>query len=126
MAWFRSQDQYGKGITLNFQNAAKYKTVPGGVLSVMFRILIWCFIFLKWQDMTNKKDWRITIQEFLSSYELLGFTHKFSEPMYQNISVAIQIMPRRPQQTKSAMTDAFLTGRDRKSNGGPAGGRGGP
>ena len=58
MDWFRGQDQYGKGITLNFQNAGKFKTVPGGVLSVIFRILIWCFIFLKWQDMTNKKDWR--------------------------------------------------------------------
>ena len=96
MNWFRGQDQYGTGITLNFQNAAKYTTVPGGMLTVIFKILISFFVFLKYQDMTYKKDWRITIQEFLSTHELLGYTHKFSEPMYQNISIAIQIMPKRP------------------------------
>jgi hypothetical protein len=66
-----------------------FKTVPGGLLSMIFKTLFYCYIILKWQAMTNKKDWRLTIQDLVSSFELLEFSHRFSEPAYQNISMGI-------------------------------------
>lgn len=57
----RNQDQYGEGITLNYQDDDSYRTIPGGVLSIIFKILFYSYIILKWSAMTNKKDWTLTI-----------------------------------------------------------------
>ena len=91
MGWIKGHDIYGKAIPLNYKSGASFKTVPGGVLSLIFKLLFYFYILLKWQAMTNKKDWRLTIQELVSPFELLEYSHMFSEPLYQNLSMGIQI-----------------------------------
>ena len=93
----RGQDQYGQGIVLNYQDDDTFKTVPGGILSVIFKILFYSYVILKWNAMSYKKDWNITIQELVSHHSLLEYGHQFSKPMYKNISMGIQIMPSRPK-----------------------------
>ena len=75
---------------------------------MIFKVLFYAYIILKWQAMMNKKDWRLTIQDLVSPFELLEYSHKFSKPLYQNISMGIQIMPSRPMQTKSAMSSSLF------------------
>ena len=47
----RSYDLYGQPINLNYLGEDSYKTIPGGLLSIVFKIVFLAYIVLKGKQM---------------------------------------------------------------------------
>ncbi len=43
--WLKSHDSYSTGPAINFKGSPKYKTIFGGIISLIFSIIIALFIF---------------------------------------------------------------------------------
>lgn len=99
LGFVKTQDQYGKKINLNYQDDGTYKTVPGGCLSLIFKVLLFGFFIVEWSAMTNYKDIQFITHEILSKNELLEHTHKLSGKTYSNLTMGVQIVPKKPKLT---------------------------
>jgi hypothetical protein len=81
----RSQDAYGSPITLNYKGEDTYKTLPGGLISLVFVFLFTCYCIVKLRIMTGYQSWRITQQVVVAETEELLQPKYFDE--LKNISM---------------------------------------
>ena len=74
----RSKDQFGKGIPWNMNGAGQFKTVPGGLVSILFDLIYWSYFFICLNQMVNRTSWKLTTQSVLVSNQELnhGLTHE--------------------------------------------------
>jgi len=69
--FLRDQDAFGQPIPLNFHGDDMFKTMPGGVLSLLMSIIIFLYFVLKLKYMINREEWGITQQVILQTPEEL-------------------------------------------------------
>ena len=62
LGFLRNQDSYGTPISLNYQGDDTFKTIPGGLISIVFIFLFTCYCIVKAQTMIKYQNWRITQQ----------------------------------------------------------------
>ena len=55
----RDRDIYGHAVSLNYKGNDTFKTVPGGLLSIVLLILISAYAFLKGKYMVDKEEWSL-------------------------------------------------------------------
>ena len=56
----RSQDIYGQPIQLNYEGDDTFKTIPGGILSIIILFLMLCYTILKAKSMVGYEDWNLS------------------------------------------------------------------
>lgn len=61
--WVRRQDIYGVPINLTYKNENTFQTMPGGVITLMYRCVIFAFLLFQVSDLFKKVNTisRITI-----------------------------------------------------------------
>jgi hypothetical protein len=91
----RNQDRFGQSVALNFEGNETYRTVPGGILSMLFLLIMFGYSVMRAESMINKRDWTITQQTVVASLESLQAERSFNQ--LTNISMAIQVFPKRPR-----------------------------
>ena len=69
--------------------AGAFKTLPGGMISIVFDLIYWTYFFICMNQMVNKTTWKLTTQNVLNSSEELmhGVTHHD----LGNFTIGIQI-----------------------------------
>ena len=55
----KEKDMYGQPITLNYQGSDTYKTIPGGILSIILLVCVIAYGFLKGKYMVDKEEWSL-------------------------------------------------------------------
>ena len=65
----KNRDIYGQPINLNYQGDDSFRTIPGGILSIILLGLVLCYSFIKGKYMINKEQWQIT-QQTVAATEL--------------------------------------------------------
>ena len=55
----RNRDIYGMPIMFNYKGDDTFKTVPGGILSIMLILLVIAYAFLKGKYMVDKEEWSL-------------------------------------------------------------------
>ena len=65
--YIRSWDEYGQPLALNFEGEETYKTIPGGIVSLMFLLLMASFAFVKAKSMYNVEEWTLVSQNVLQT-----------------------------------------------------------
>ena len=55
----KGRDIYGQPISLNYKGDDTFKTVPGGLLSMLLLFLIIAYAFLKGKYMVDKEEWSL-------------------------------------------------------------------
>ena len=83
----RDHDIYGQPISLNFEGDDTFKTFPGGILSILFKIVLLGYILSKFEAMHQKHDWQITQQTVVANRDDLLKEYRFNE--MSNISIGI-------------------------------------
>ena len=58
--YVRNQDIYGQPIQLNYEGEDTYKTIPGGILSIIILFLMLCYTMLKGKAMVGYEDWNLS------------------------------------------------------------------
>ena len=58
--YVKSKDQFGKGIPWNMNGAGAFKTLPGGMISMVFDLIYWSYFFICLNQMINKTTWKLT------------------------------------------------------------------
>jgi hypothetical protein len=58
---------YGKPVSLNYGGETSFKTVPGGILSLMVLFTLGFFIIFKLYPILNNKNWTFEKQSILVS-----------------------------------------------------------
>jgi len=53
----RRQDIYGHPVTLNYKGEDTYKTCPGGCLSIILLLFLFCYFALKLKYMLYRQEW---------------------------------------------------------------------
>ena len=84
---------YGQPIQLRYMGDDTFKTLPGGILSILINFALISYSVLKFTDMIQRADWQITQQTVVSPVESLIEDHKFAA--LPNITMALQITPKR-------------------------------
>ena len=59
-SFIKSKDQFGKGIPWNMNGAGQFKTLPGGIISIVFDIVYWSYFLICLNQMVNKTTWKLT------------------------------------------------------------------
>ena len=59
MKTIRNQDQYGHPVTFNFNGNETYQTVPGGIISIVFVIVVLAYGVLKLKYMVQIEEWEL-------------------------------------------------------------------
>jgi hypothetical protein len=54
-------DNYGVPVSLNFKGKETFKTVPGGILSILVMLIIAVFSLLKFKRLIQREDWNLNI-----------------------------------------------------------------
>ena len=93
--FIRDKDEYGHPILLNYKGDDTYKTLPGGILSIIAQIILLFYGILRVRDMVDKVNWSITQQIVVADLEEINVPQAFSE--LKNISMGIQMSPKRPK-----------------------------
>ena len=62
----RERDIYGQPISLNYEGSDWFKTVPGGLLSILLIVLIAAYAFLKGKYMVDKEEWSLIQQTVMA------------------------------------------------------------
>lgn len=70
-----------------------FKTLPGGILSILINFALISYSVLKFTDMLQRADWQITQQTVVSPVQSLIEDHEFA--VLPNITMALQITPKR-------------------------------
>ena len=91
----RDRDIYGQAISLNYKGNDTFKTVPGGLLSILLLILILAYTFLKGKYMVDKEEWSLIQQTVMASKQDLALPKNLSNNTYSNITLAIQFYEKR-------------------------------
>jgi hypothetical protein len=86
-AKIRNQDKFGQPVALNFEGNDTFQTVPGGIMSLFFSLMLFGYSFMRWQAMTGKHDWQITQQTVVASLENLQAERRFDQ--MTNISMGL-------------------------------------
>ena len=63
--YVKGRDQFGKGIPWNMNGAGAFKTLPGGLISIVFDLIYWSYFFICMNQMLNKTTWKLTTQNVL-------------------------------------------------------------
>ena len=85
--WIRSIDYYGSPISFTYQGEDNYKTLPGGILSLMFAAIFSFYCFIAASSMVKTKKWSLTQQSLIANNEDLQKRINFNE--FTNISMGI-------------------------------------
>ena len=59
-SYIKSKDQFGKGIPWNMNGAGQFKTIPGGIVSLVFDLIYWSYFFICLNQMVSKTTWKLT------------------------------------------------------------------
>ena len=57
---FKSNDIFGKKVDFNYNGKGTFQTLPGGLISVAMKILVYSFTILILRDMIEKNNWTLT------------------------------------------------------------------
>ena len=60
LGFVRGKDEYGHPIVLNYKGDDTFKTLPGGILSILMQFLLIFYGLLRLNAMIEKVDWSIT------------------------------------------------------------------
>ena len=101
---------YGQPIQLRYMGDDTFKTLPGGILSILINFALICYSVLKFTDMLQRADWQITQQTVVSPIESLIKDHQFAD--LPNITMALQITPKRKKVIDEAAAALVLADRD--------------
>ena len=83
----KEYDMFGQPIPINYAGEDTFKTLPGGMLSVVVLIMVISYMILKFKYMYNHEEWSLTQQIVLAQKEELVEEMKFST--YPNVSIAL-------------------------------------
>jgi len=64
-----------------------FKTVPGGLLSIMSTFVLLLYFILKLKYMINREEWGLTQQDVMTSNEELTKIHQFN--LFPNVTMGI-------------------------------------
>ena len=59
LAYVRGKDEYGHPIELNYKGEHTFKTLPGGILSILLKFLLVFYGLLSVNSMVQKVNWSI-------------------------------------------------------------------
>ena len=65
--YIRSKDSYGQTLNLNFDGEEAYKTIPGGMVTLLFLLLVGSYAFVKAKAMYNVEEWTLITQNVLQT-----------------------------------------------------------
>lgn len=94
----REQDQFGQPIPLNYDGEDTFKTIPGGILSIITLVCVLCYTLLKFKYMIGHEEWTLTQQDVRALKTELLDTMSFND--HKNISIGIQFNQRKQSVTK--------------------------
>lgn len=69
--FIRNFDLFGQPIGLNYQGEDSFRTVPGGILSIVFYIITLATIYFKLMSLLDGSNWNLVIQNTESNEEEL-------------------------------------------------------
>ena len=95
--YVRKQDLFGTNINLKYKNESTYKTIPGGCLSILFKFLLIGFFLVELASYLYMRDAKISSVDLLQNYEQLEHTHSLNQEIYANLSMGVQIVPKKPR-----------------------------
>jgi hypothetical protein len=80
---------------MNYKGDDTYKTCPGGVISLFVIVVMVLYFALKLKYLIMKEEWSIISQTMvMNPYELMQ-PLQLGEEKYSNITVGIQIYPKK-------------------------------
>ena len=53
--FIKNMDHYGYPVTLTYKNDTEYKSILGGIVTLMFRIIVLTFVIFQMNDIIRKK-----------------------------------------------------------------------
>ena len=56
----KDQDLFGQQIPLNYDGEDTFKTLPGGIISILLLVFVLSYAFLKFKYMFNHEEWSLT------------------------------------------------------------------
>ena len=78
---------YGHPITFNFNGQSMFKTIPGGLLSIIAILFSLSYAILKLKQMLTHSEWSIVQQTVIQQDSEIEVPHSFTD--YPNVSLAI-------------------------------------
>ena len=93
---FKNQDIYGQPINLNFNGEKTFKTVPGGLISILFMLLMLLYSVFKFKDMVELKNWGITQQVVVA--DLSDLKKEYPLKPMTNITTGFQMTLKKEKQ----------------------------
>ena len=58
--WIRSKDDYGAPINLTYEGEDSFKTLPGGIISLLFYFIFAFYCLISGLEMKNSQNWSLT------------------------------------------------------------------
>ena len=110
--YIKSYDEYGQPISLNYQGSETFQTLPGGLLSLVVRIILISYTILKFSAMTEKKDWSIIQQTIVTDIEDIKQPKHFKN--FTNVTMALQISKKREKEVNLKMLEMLDKASGRK------------
>ena len=88
--YVKDQDIFGQPIPLNYDGDDTFKTLPGGILSVVLLFFIVAYTSLKFNAMIRHEDWSLTQQQVITPDDELSRPLNLSNSKF---SVALEFEP---------------------------------
>ena len=55
----KDRDMYGQPISLNYKGSTTFRTVPGGLISLLLLSVVFAYTFVKGKTIIDKEDWSL-------------------------------------------------------------------
>ena len=65
--WIRSKDDYGAPINLTYEGEDSFKTLPGGIISLLFYFIFAFYCLISGLEMKNSQNWSLTQQSIVAN-----------------------------------------------------------
>jgi hypothetical protein len=87
--WMKSFDSYGEPIGLKYEGEDTFKTLPGGIMSILLLIIMVFYSLLKFKYMFNKEQWSLVQQTLVLTVEELEVANDLNQDQFSNLSIAL-------------------------------------
>jgi DMSO/TMAO reductase YedYZ heme-binding membrane subunit len=80
---------YGQPITLHYEGDDTFKTCPGGMISMVLLLIIFCYFLTNGKSMLKREGWSLIQQTVVSGVVELNQPYDMKDEGQKNISIAI-------------------------------------
>lgn len=95
----KSYDCFGVPVSLNYDGEDTFKTTPGAILTMFLYLLCASYAIVQLAYMLTAEQWNLNQQLVVASTYDMTQDYNFSDPIYSNLSLGVQLYKRRGKKT---------------------------